>query len=294
MDTKQNRISLWILAVLILANYFIWQTVVYSFDNKLHIYFLNVGQGDAILIRTPDHKNILVDGGPDDTVVQELGKVLPIWDRNIDLMVLTHPQTDHVTGLFAVLKRFKVKEILATFVDYPTKTNAEWKRVAMSGEYTITWANASTDYYFDGMLWDTLYPIELPTGNETENVNETSVVAQIIYGDCKILLTGDAGFDTERELIEYYPNIQSNILKIGHHGSRYASSEEFLSIVQPEIAVIQVGENSYGHPAQDTLDRLTEVGASIYRTDINNTIEVILSRECQARIKISSYLKTSF
>ena len=285
MDTKQNRISLWILSILVLANYFMWQFVVYSSDNRLHIYFLNVGQGDAILIRTPDHKNILVDGGPDDTVIQELDKVLPIWDRQIDLLVLTHPQADHVTGLFAVLKRFKVKEILATFVDYPTKTNEEWKRVAMSGEYTITWANASTDYYFNEMLWDTLYPIEVPVSGETEDVNETSIVAQIIYKDHRILLTGDAGFDTEKELIEYYPDIQSDILKIGHHGSRYASSEEFLSIVQPEVAVIQVGENSYGHPSQDTLDRLEEVGADIYRTDIDDTIEVILSENYQVKNK---------
>ena len=284
MDTKQNRTSLWVLTILILANYLIWQTVAYYSDSQLHIYFLNVGQGDAILIRTPDHKNILVDGGPDDTVVQELGKVLPIWDRNIDLMVLTHPQADHVTGLFAVLKRFKVKEILATFVDYPTKTNAEWKRITMSGDYIITWANASTDYYFNDMLWDTLYPIELPTGDEVEDVNETSIVAQITYKDHRILLTGDAGFDVEQELIEYYPNIQSDILKIGHHGSRYASSEEFLSVVQPEIAVIQVGENSYGHPAQDTLDRLEAIGADIYRTDIDDTIEVILGREYQVKV----------
>lgn len=284
MGTKQSRIGLWILSILVLANYFVWQTVAYSFDNKLHIYFLNVGQGDAILIRTPDHKNILIDGGPDDTVVQELGKVLPIWDRNIDLMVLTHPQTDHVTGLFAVLKRFNVKEILATFVDYPTKTNAEWKRVTMSGEYTITWANASTDYYFGEMLWDTLYPIEAPIGNETEDVNETSIVAQITYKNHKILLTGDAGFGTERELIEYYPNIQSDILKIGHHGSRYASSEEFLLVVQPEIAVIQVGKNKYGHPGQDTLDRLKKVGADVYRNDTDGTIEVILDREYQVKV----------
>lgn len=275
MVINLNKKYLYIIAVLISFNYFIWQTVIYYSDATPYVYFLNVGQGDSILIKTPDHKYILVDGGPDDKVIQELNKVLPIWNRKIDLMVLTHPQADHLTGLLEVLKRFKVNEILATFVNYATQTNEEWLRIVQNDNYLLTWANASSDYYFDGLLWDTLYPIEV-TNNEMDNINETSIVAQVSYEDYKVLLTGDAGFEVENKLMECYKNLSSEVLKVGHHGSKYASSEEFLSIVQPKIAIIQVGENKYGHPASETLNRLKNINAIIYRNDIEGTMKVNL------------------
>ena len=127
MNLKNKlHIWAWVLSVLVIANYFLWQAVAFGYNNKLHIYFLDVGQGDAILIRTPNNKNILVDGGPDDSVIYQLSKVLPSWDRNIDLMILTHSHADHLAGLLEVLDRFEVKEILTTNTDYSTNINQEW------------------------------------------------------------------------------------------------------------------------------------------------------------------------
>ena len=272
----KNRLYLWGLSLLFVANYFIWQAVVFAYDNKLHIYFLDVGQGDAILIRTPNHKNILVDGGPDDSVIYKLFEVLPIWDRQIDLMVLTHPQADHVTGLLEVLDRFKVKEILATFAEYPTKTNQEWLTKVSNYGCVLNWADASDDYYFGEVYWDTLWPINLDSASD--DVNEDSVTARVNYGNYSVLLTGDIGFPTESELLDIYSDINSTVLKVGHHGGKYASSEEFLFAARPEIAVISVGQNSYGHPSADTLNRLNNVGAEVYRIKKQGKLEIVFDK----------------
>ncbi len=277
----KNKLHIWawVLSVLLVANYFLWQAVAFGYNNKMHIYFLDVGQGDSVLIRTPNNKNILVDGGPDDSVVYQLSKVLPIWDKKIDLMVLTHPQADHLTGLLEVLDRFEVKEVLATYTDYPTKTNQSWLDELANCDCVTNWADASDDYYFDEVYIDTLWPIGSDSNFEDEDVNESSVVTRIIYGNNAILLTGDLGFRSEEQLLSIYPNIDSNILKVGHHGSKYASSQEFLSIVRPEVAVISVGQNGYGHPSEDTLDRLADIGADVYRTDVLGNIEIVFDKE---------------
>lgn len=270
----KNQIKLWILAGLVVANYFAWQAVSAFSENKLHIYFLDVGQGDATLVRTPTHENILIDGGPNDTVIQQLGKILPIWDRTIDLMVLTHPQADHLTGLLSVLERFNVEEILATFDEYDTKTNQEWLNRTSGGKYKINYADAADDYYFGEVIWDTLSPLDARgyTGND---INENSIVARLIYGNYKVLLTGDINFSVENKLSNVYADLSADVLKVAHHGSRYASSLKFLRAVGPEAATISVGKNKYGHPAPETLDRLDQIGASIYRTDLVGTVEVI-------------------
>ena len=275
----KNKLHIWvqIISVLLIANYFLWQAVAFAYDNKLYIYFFDVGQGDSILIRTPNNKNILIDGGPNSSVLPQLFKVLPIWNRQIDLMVLTHPQADHVTGLLEVLNRFKVKEILATFAEYPTKTNQEWLTKVSNHDCILNWADASDDYYFGEVYWDTLWPIDL--NFTSSDINEDSVTARISYGDFSILLTGDIGFLTESKLLDIYSDINSTVLKVGHHGSRYASSEEFLFAVKPEVAVITVGRNSHGHPAADTLNRLDDIGADIYRTDMDGLIEIIIDND---------------
>jgi len=275
--SKRSRFCLWVLGLLFVTNYFLWQAVVFAYDDNLHVYFLDVGQGDAILIRTPSHKNILIDGGPDDTVIYKLFEVLPIWNRQIDLMVLTHPQADHVTGLLEVLDRFKVKEILATFAEYPTKTNQEWLDKVSNYNCVLNWADASDDYYFGEVFWDTLWPID--TDSAGEDINEDSVTAKVSYKNYSVLLTGDIGFLVEDKLLDIYSDIDSTVLKVGHHGSRYASSEEFLFAVKPEITVITVGENGYGHPATDTLNRLDNIGAEVYRTDLDGIVEIIFDED---------------
>ena len=265
------------LALLLIANYFTWQAVGVWADTSLRIFFLDVGQGDAILIRTPSHHTILVDGGPDQNVIAQLNRVMPLWNRHIDLLVLTHPQADHVTGLLDVLERFTVGEILATFEPYDSQTNSAWLSAALAGDHAINYADAADDYQFGEVRWDTLHPLSQLL-DDSEDVNEHSVVAKITYAGVSLLLTGDAGFPAEARLLDTYANLDVDILKVGHHGSRYASSSEFLAATQPEVAVIQVGQNSFGHPTDETLGRLLNVGATIYRSDTEGLIEVVVTQ----------------
>lgn len=270
----RTKLLIGLLLCLLLANVSVWQAVAVRADNHACIYFLNIGQGDAIFIDTGAHQ-IVVDGGPDDSVIRELSKILPAWDRTLDLVVLTHPQADHLTGLLAVLERYQVKEILATFADYDSALNGEWlKAVRLSGA-RLNYADASDDYYFDDVFVDTLFPVVVST-IPVSDVNEDSVILHISTDQTAALLMGDAGFAAEERLIKIYPQLSADILKVGHHGSKYSSSAEFLGYLHPASAVISVGKNSYGHPSPDTLNSLNRVGAKIYRTDQSGTIKFAL------------------
>ena len=266
----RRRILLSSVLLLLLANILVWQGVAASADDAARIYFLNVGQGDATLITAGD-RQILVDGGPDDSVIRELSKVMLAWDRTLDLVVLTHPQADHLTGLFSVLDRYRVKEILATFAEYDSSLNREWlKEVGKSGA-RMNYADPADDYYFGNLYVDTLLPLNSST--QSLDINEDSVILRVNGENSSALLMGDAGFATEDHLFNIYPQLSADILKVGHHGSKYSSSVGFLERINSNSAVISVGRNSYGHPAPETLDRLTAVGANVYRTDQTGTVK---------------------
>jgi competence protein ComEC len=270
---NRKKIVLWLLATLSLGNFLIWQATSF-FDGKLHVYFLNVGQGDAILIRTPNRQTILVDGGPDDAVIKLV--YLPIWQREIDLVVATHPEADHITGLVDLLKlkRLKVDHVLTLLTTKDTAISQEWTKQISDG-YAVDYATSNSDYSFGSVVWDTLYPLNLADGN---NVNDSAIVAQLIYQQYQLLLTADISSTTENILDDIYGDtLKSEILKVGHHGSKTSSTQNLLQLVRPDVAAISVGKNSYGHPAEETLTRLQNAGADIYRTDVDDTIEVIFT-----------------
>jgi competence protein ComEC len=256
--------------LLLLANIYIWQGITVRADGSPTIYFLNVGQGDSTLI-TSGSRQVLVDGGPDNSVIAELSRVMPAWDRTIDLIVLTHPQSDHLTGLFTVLERYQVSEILATFADYDSSLNREWLKAVKKSGAKLNYVDPSDDYYFGDLCIDTLLP--LTSSAQSADINEDSVILRISGRESTALLMGDAGFATEEDLLNIYPGASANILKVGHHGSKYASSTNFLDQINLGSAVISVGKNSYGHPSPDTLDRLSQADAKIYRTDTDGTVK---------------------
>jgi len=266
----RRRILLSSVLLLLLANVFIWQGVAASADSAARIYFLNVGQGDATLITAGDHQ-ILVDGGPDGSVIRELSKIMPAWDRTLDLVVLTHPQADHLTGLFSVLDRYSVKEILAAFSDYDSSLNGEWLKAARQSGAQLNYADSSDDYYFGNLYIDTLLPLN--SSAQSPDINEDSVILRVNGESFSVLMMGDAGFATEDHLFNIYPQMSADILKVGHHGSKYSSSVGFLERINSDSAVVSVGKNSYGHPAPETLDRLIAVGAKVYRTDKSGTVK---------------------
>ncbi len=244
-------------------------------DGRLHVYFLDVGQGDAILIRAPDGRQILVDGGPSPTaLLNELGAVLPFWDRSVDLVVLTHPDGDHITGLIPLLDRYRVAQVLDVPQSDAAPEAGPWRaRLAQLGTPRVL-AQRGMRLPVGGLALTVLNPgSTLLTGTASDD-NNNAIVLRLDYGGTAFLLTGDAEREAEEAMIAAGLPLRADVLKIGHHGSAGASSPAFLAAVAPRIAVIQVGaENTFGHPHPDVLARLA--GIESLRTDQRGRIEVI-------------------
>ena len=249
-------------------------------DNKLHLVFCDVGQGDAIFIRTPNQADILIDGGPDNKVLDCLSRHMPFWDRSLDIVIMTHPDADHSTGLVDVIKRYKVSNFYTEAV--PGRTDiykllssilAEKK---LSARYLASGKGLNESSGF-GML--TLWPRTEAIKSTDQNranllLNEFSVVQLITFGNLSALLTGDAGFQVMDQIAGEARSIK--ILKVPHHGSKTGMSDNFLSIINPDLAVISVGsKNSYGHPSKISLDLLRNHKIKILRTDLEGEIEII-------------------
>jgi competence protein ComEC len=249
-------------------------------DDKFHIYFLDVTQGDSILIKTPQNHQILVDGGPKDYVLTQLSKVMPFFDKSIDFVILTHPDADHMDGILKVLERYEVKNILLTGVYLEDETYNKMLSLILEKDVKLFIAESKKDFIFGGVLVDVVYPLNQIIGNNDKDKNDTSIAVKIVYGDKNILLTGDLSIDAEAKLVSAYPGfeyLKSDILKAGHHGSKTSSSLNFLEVVNPETVVIQVGrKNFFGHPNKETLDNFSAAGVKkIYRTDMDGMVEFI-------------------
>lgn len=272
---KIIKILIVVLAMLILA--WVWVFVEERESKFLQIDFFDIGQGDSIFIETPKHKQILVDGGPDMSVLEKLGREMPFWDRYIDLVVLSHPEADHLTGLIEIVKRYKIGGILTTDIIRETAEYQEWKEIIKKENIPIYIAQANGVINLDNDIkLFILYPFENLSGQIFKESNNTSIVAQLVYKDFELLLTGDIEKKIEKEVANHSPagGLQSDILKIAHHGSKTSTAEEFIKVVDPIIAVIQAGkDNPYGHPHQNVLDVLS--GINVFRTDKDGDIEFL-------------------
>lgn len=242
-------------------------------SNNLRVNFLDVGQGDASYIKTPTSEDILIDGGPDNSVLNELDKVMSFGDREIDLVILTHPHADHVAGLFEVLKRYKIDEVWETGVEYPSATYDEWKKLISQKQIPDQKVKAGDEKEFGQAKITVLYPLSSSEGKTIDNINNASVVNRLEYGNFSVLFLGDAEVEVQRKIA---PDMKlATVLKTGHHGSRNGTTEEMLAIVRPAIAIISAGaKNTYGHPHAETLNLLKSYAIRIFRTDQNGTIEV--------------------
>ncbi len=250
-------------------------------DTRLHVSFLDVGQGDAILIQTPNHQDILVDGGPSAQAIgEELGKHLPFWDRTIELVVLTHPHTDHLTGLLEVLQRYKVQQVLYLDTDYQTPPEQKWLSLIQQNGIKSTLAKAGQMVNLGNN--ETTVEVINPAPGSSVPAMDNGVVLRLSDSKISFLLTSDISQESELDLITRRADLTSTVLKVAHHGSNYSSSAAFLAVVDPKLAVISVGaDNMFGHPNTETITRLTDaVGLDkIYRTDKNGTVECITNGE---------------
>ena len=245
-------------------------------DADLTVRFLDIGQGDSILISTDDGKHVLIDGGPDGAVLSKLGTYLPAWDRTIDVVVATHMHSDHIGGLIDVLERYEVEHIIEGFESYDSATFTAWRAAVRDEGSVVTEAVADTVISLGSSISLTvIYPNESRAGLETRDANSESVVVLLRHNDVSMLFTGDAETDNEAEMVSGNRLIPVDVLKVGHHGSKTSTTEAFLSVVHPQVALISVGAgNRYGHPHQVTLSRLERHGIPYYRTDQHGDVTI--------------------
>lgn len=249
-------------------------------DGLLKVYFLDVGQGDAIFVETPNGNQVLIDGGPDSKVLQELAEVMPFYDRDIDLVVMTHSDSDHVAGLIEVLERYEVKNIVYSNIIRKSALYNIWQTAVAREEVNIIEPMAGKEIDLgNGVILTTIHPGEPLAGQAMEKTNNNSVVLMLSYGEMEVLLTGDIEAKAERKIILSGATLDADILKIAHHGSKTSTTPELLRAVSPEVAIIQVGKNRYGHPTPEVLSRLEKSGIKYYRNDLDGTIKVVSDGE---------------
>jgi competence protein ComEC len=255
----------------------LWIAAATAPDGRLHVTFLAVGQGDSVLIETPSGRQVLVDGGPDPRqTVNLLGRALPFWDRSLDLVVLTHPQDDHLAGLVGVAMRYSVGKVLEGPNEADTALYQEWKEAL--DEKGIPVVRVLAGYLVpleEGLTLEVLSPTSRPFYGPSA-INENSVVLRLTWGEMGFLLTGDIEEQAEARLVERAAPLRSTVLKVGHHGSATSSSPEFLEAVAPRVAVVSVGaDNRFGHPSPQVIDRLKSLVGDdgVYSTAKNGTIE---------------------
>lgn len=284
MKTLWKNIFLGLSLVLIV----IWMAVFVYPEKKLHLIACDVGQGDAILA-VYGTTQILIDGGATSKILDCLGTHMPFWDRKIEVVLLTHPQLDHFGGLSEVLKRFQVEHFVATSLD--SSSQAYQALISMVGGSGIQVVNPTTGMVIrSGLLYlDIVWPTsdfqvaagDVSGGNilgaftSKKDPNDFSIVANLRLGEFDALLTGDIDPKIISEIIQTGKIREVEYIKIPHHGSKNGLTKELLDIASPEVAVISVGKNSFGHPHKETLNLLEEYGIQVKRTDENGDVEVI-------------------
>ena len=236
--------------------------------DKLQIAFLDVGQGDAILI-SQGSKQILIDGGiSGQKLLEKMGAYIPFDDRKIEIMIATHPDADHITGLVDVLKNYTVETVIESGAESDSQIFATLEKTIEEKKIEKQIARRGMKIKIsDEAQLEILSPTDEIVANSKKDTNSASIVTKLIFGENSFLLTGDMPLEIEDKLLLENALVDVEFLKVSHHGAKTASGEEFLNRVTPRDAIISVGKNRYGHPTEEVLNRLKEDGARILRTD---------------------------
>jgi competence protein ComEC len=251
-------------------------------QGKLRVFFFDVGQGDSALVITPSGEDILIDGGPNNDVLEKIGRSLPFFDRKIELVVLTHPHADHIFGLIEVLKRYEVGKILMTDAENSTDLFEEFEKVIREKNIPVEIADRGDKFNFGNAEINILWPIDgMKVEDKDDKFNENSIVFKLKYGEHEVLFTGDATSETEKGILKFGNIWETDengfeILKVPHHGSKTSSCESFLEILKPDAAIISVGaSNKYNLPAPVIVRRLEDFARELFRTDKNGDISFV-------------------
>lgn len=262
---KNKTRYLFLAALVILLLYFSYQIFLES--RPLQVIILDVGQGDSILIQKGT-KQVLIDGGPSGkTELAKLGKYLPFFDREIDIVIATHPDRDHIAGLVDAARNYQIGKVFSTGAQKDTAVFKEWKEILEYNRIESLETAEGDELNIGDAKIKIIFPSEA-VDPAAGDANNKSVVARLDFGDNSFLFTGDIESLAEKEILASGENIDVDFLKVAHHGSKYSSSDEFLDATSPEEAIISVGaNNSYGHPTEVVLDALAKRNIKVWRTD---------------------------
>ena len=253
-------------------------------NGNLKVHFLDVGQGDSILVQFPDGENMLIDAGPSESSQYIVSYIKTQGIKKLDYLVLTHPHVDHIGGFENVFKNFKIGSVYMPKVTANTRTFQNMLLSVKEKGLKIKSAKAGVKIIDrDNLQVDFVAPVD----TEYDDLNNYSAVIRIQYGDTAFLLTGDAGTESEAQILASGVNLKADVLKIGHHGSSHSCSISFLTAVSPQYAVISVGAgNNYGHPSEKTTIKLEKAGIKVLRTDQLGTI--VFSSDGRTVLKLSA------
>lgn len=251
--------------------FLLWR-LIFAFPTPgvLEVCFFDVGQGEAILVNHFTGKQVLIDGGPDKEIKDEIGKCQPFYDRTIETMILTHPHFDHLSGLNWVLTNYKVGKVFHLGKDHDSNTYKEFKKILE--EKQIPTKTIEKSEKIDLKEGASLHNFTSFKVDNLDNLNNASIVSKLTYGSSSMLFASDAEKELQKKLIKDDVDLKADILKIPHQGARDAAFEDFLKEVAPKTAVLSIGENPYGHPHQETLELYQNI--ELLRTDQEGTIRV--------------------
>lgn len=272
---QQKKIKFIILGVLAISAFLVWSAY-FSLrpTDKLEVRFFDVGQGDAAMIETPGHRQILIDGGPDNSILAKIGKELPFYDRTIDILIVTHPDSDHLAGAVEVIKNYDIGMILVNGKECATKICAEFDKVVKEKNSRVVVARAGQEIDFGNDIKMNIFlpNIALAASGKDED-NNFSIISRLAYGADSFLFMGDAEAKEELWLLSAWPDLTAEVLKVGHHGSKNSTNQLFLEKINPKFSVIFVGaKNTYGHPHIETIEALKKIGSEILRTDLGGDV----------------------
>ncbi|MEK7180754.1 MAG: MBL fold metallo-hydrolase [Patescibacteria group bacterium] len=277
MAKKFDSLSSIIIVALIFLNFTVWVAILFNRPQEhSEIDFLDVGQGDATLVIFPGGVKILTDAGPDSKIIKSLERG-GAKGKYIDLAIISHPQLDHFNGFNYLLDRYRFGAFIVNGREGEIPEWREFLAKTKALKIPIITLGASDKISYQDSRINFLAP--LPEMLGSAELNDTAFVSLVETRGVKLLLTGDIGKNIEDFLVKKYrpETLHADILKVAHHGSKFSSGNVFLKAVEPKIAVISVGKNTYGHPTKDALDRLATVGAKIFRTDQGGTLKLIVN-----------------
>lgn len=280
---RLKKIKLIALGILAVAAFLVWSAYFsFSPNNDLKVAFFDVGQGDSALIETPNRNKIIIDGGPDNSVLAKIGRYFSFFEKAVDILIITHPDSDHLAGAVEIAKNYNVGLIIVNGKQCASSLCGEFEKIIKQKNIkVISSAKGQEMDLGRGVKINILMPASQTAGAaKKEDDNNSSIISLLSFGKDSFLFLGDAEIKEELALIENFPDLKAEVLKVAHHGSKNSANDLFLEKINPKFSVISAGaKNTYGHPHIKTLEALKKIGSEIFRTDLGGDIKFISNGE---------------